>query len=61
MSPHAIFYSLLADGITLKLSADCTALVVPAGKLRAEHRALVLAHKPELIAFLVKPVKPPNG
>lgn len=52
MSPHAIFCILLANGITLKLSADSTALVVPAGSLSTSHRYLVLAHKPELIAFL---------
>lgn len=53
MTPHMLFSNLLANGITLKLSADGENLVVPAGSLSAEQRALVLAHKPELVAFLV--------
>ena len=52
MSPQAIFFRLLADGITLKLSAEGRGLVVPAGKLSAEQRALVMGHKIQLIAFL---------
>lgn len=53
MTPHILFSNLLANGITLKLSADGENLAVPAGSLSAEQRALVLAHKPELVAFLV--------
>lgn len=53
MTPHAVFSNLLANGITLKLSADGENLIAPAGSLSAEQRALVLAHKPELVAFLV--------
>ena len=54
MTPHAIFYELLAQGVRLKLSGDGTKLTVPAGSLSPEQRALVLSHKTEILEFLVE-------
>ena len=54
MTPHAIFADLLAQGVRLKLSGDGANLVVPAGSLSPEQRALVLSHKAEILALLVE-------
>ena len=53
MTPHALFCELLASGIALSLSADGSNIAVPACTLTPTQRALVLAHKPELVAFLL--------
>jgi hypothetical protein len=50
--PQGILSDLLKQGIALRLSADGNSLTAPAGVLSADQRALVLAHKPELLAFL---------
>ena len=53
MTPHALFCELLASGIALGLSADGGNIVVPTGLLSPAQRAVVLANKPELVAFLL--------
>lgn len=52
MNPHTILTDLWAHQITLRLAPDSVNLVVPAGRLSPEQRALVLDHKPELIQYL---------
>ncbi|MDZ4145694.1 MAG: hypothetical protein U1D29_14360 [Burkholderiales bacterium] len=54
MTPQAIFADLLAQGVELKLATDGANLIVPAGSLSPEQRALVLANKPALIAYLIE-------
>jgi hypothetical protein len=53
MSAFSIIQDLKAQGVWLKLSADGANLVVPAGSLSPEQRALVLSHKAEVLEFLV--------
>ncbi len=54
MSPQTVLHQLWAQGVRLKLSGDGSSLVAPAGSLSPEQRAVVLAHKPELVAFLTE-------
>ena len=54
MTPQELFAKLVADGVRLKLSADGANLVVPAGSLSADQRALVLSHKADILALLVE-------
>ena len=54
MNPSAILATLWAAGITLRLTPDFQNLVVPAGRLTTDQRALVLENKPALIQFLVE-------
>lgn len=54
MSAFSIIQDLEAQGIRLKLSKDDVNLVVPAGCLSAEQRALVLSHKAEILELLVE-------
>lgn len=52
MMPQTILSKLLVAGIRLRLTNDGLNLSAPAGCLSPEQRALVLAHKPALVAFL---------
>lgn len=52
MTPQAILSDLWAAGICVRLASDGLNLSVPAGCLSPDQRALVLAHKPALVAFL---------
>lgn len=52
MNPHEILIELWQAGILVRLAPDGVNLAVPAGRLTTVQRDLVLAHKPELIAFL---------
>ena len=52
MTPQAILRELWAAGICLQLTSDGQNLSVPAGRLDADSRALILAHKPALVTFL---------
>lgn len=54
MTPHEVLSALWADGIAPRLTPDESGLVVPAGKLNQSQRAMLLDHKPELIAFLAE-------
>ncbi len=53
MSAHSIMADLCEQGIAVRLAADGENLAVPAGRLSPDQRALVLAHKPELVQFLL--------
>lgn len=52
MKPQTILSNLWAAGICVRLASDGLNLSVPAGCLSLDQRALVLAHKPALVAFL---------
>lgn len=52
MTPQIILRQLWVAGIRLRLTNDELNLSVPAGCLLPEQRALVIAHKPALVAFL---------
>lgn len=52
MTPQTILRDLWKAGICLLLTKDGQNLSVPAGCLSPEQRALVLTHKPSLVAFL---------
>lgn len=54
MTPQELFAKLVADGVRLKLSGDGANLVVPAGSLSADQRAMVLSHKADILALLVE-------
>ena len=54
MTPETILADLLASGIEPGVTPDHTGIVVPAGKLTPAQRAAVLAHKPDLIAYLLE-------
>lgn len=56
MTARAILAGLLAHGIELECTPDGKNLLVPAGCLTPEQRALVLAHKPELIQLVLESV-----
>lgn len=51
-APQTILADLWGHGITLRIAADGANLAAPAGRLSPEQRALVLAHKAELVALL---------
>ena len=53
MTAFSIIQDLEEQGVWLKLSDDGANLVVPAGSLSPEQRALVLSHKAEIVALLV--------
>ena len=57
MTARAILAGLLAHGIELECTPDGKNLLVPAGCLTPEQRALVLAHKPELIQLVLESVQ----
>lgn len=52
MTPAAIMAALWDSGATVRLAPDGQNLTAPAGCLTHEQRALVLANKPALVAFL---------
>lgn len=52
MMPQTILSKLWVTGICLRLTNDGLNLSAPAGCLSSEQRALVITHKPELVAFL---------
>ena len=52
MTADAILIDLWRDRISMRLAPDGQNLLVPAGRLTPEQRAMVLEHKPELIQFL---------
>lgn len=54
MTARAILAGLLAHGIELECTPDGQNLLVPAGCLTPQQRALVLAHKPELIRLVLE-------
>lgn len=54
MTPEIILADLLASGIEPGVTPDKTGIVVPTGKLSPAQRAAVLAHKPDLIAYLLE-------
>ena len=54
MTPETILADLLASGIEPSVTPDQAGIVVPAGKLSPSQRAAVLAHKPDLIAYLLE-------
>lgn len=54
MTAQEILVALWTDGIAPRLAPDGKNLIVPAGKLTAGQRALLLAAKPELIEFLIE-------
>lgn len=54
MTPEAILSDLLDSGIEPSVTPDATGIVVPAGKLSQTQRAAVLAHKSDLIAYLLE-------
>ena len=54
MRPENVLAELWRDAITVRLTPDGQSLIVPAGRLTPEQRAMVLDAKPELIALLVE-------
>lgn len=54
MTPETIIANLLESGIEPTVTPDQTGIVVPAGKLSQTQRAAVLAHKTDLIAYLLE-------
>ena len=54
MTPETILANLLESGIEPTVTPDQTGIVVPAGKLSHTQRAAVLAHKTDLIAYLLE-------
>ena len=54
MKAPELLSTLWADGITTKLTQDGKGISVPAGRLTHEQRAMVLANKSDLIAFLAE-------
>ena len=52
MTPQAIIKELWGAGICIRLANDGVNLSVPAGRLNAELRALILANKPAIVDFL---------
>lgn len=54
MTARVILAGLLARGIEPECTPDGKNLVVPAGCLTPRQRALVLAHKPELIQLVLE-------
>lgn len=53
MTAQTVIADLSAYGITPRLTPDGQHLAFPSGRLTPEQRDLVLAHKAELIAFLI--------
>jgi len=54
MTPETILAELLGCGIHPGVTADRTGIVVPAGQLTPGQREAVLAHKTELILYLLE-------
>lgn len=54
MTPQALLSDLSHDGITPALTPDGTGIAVPAGRLNEAQRAAVVAHKAELIEYLLQ-------
>lgn len=54
MTPEAILSDLLDSGIEPSVTPDATGIVVPAGKLSQAQRTAVLAHKSDLIVYLLE-------
>ena len=54
MTAEAILVELLECSITPTVTPDGTGIAVPAGCLTLDQRAAVLAHKSELIAYLLE-------
>jgi hypothetical protein len=54
MTPETILADLLESGIELGVTPDNTGILVPAGKLSPGQRAAVLAHKLDLISYLLE-------
>lgn len=52
MTPQTILREFWTAGICLRLTTDGQNLTLPAGCISPEQRAVVLTHKPELVAFL---------
>jgi hypothetical protein len=52
MTADAILIDLWRDSISVRLSPDGAHLVVPAGRLTPQQRAIVLENKPDLIQYL---------
>lgn len=52
MNAQTILRDLWLAGVELALAPDGQNLLAPAGRLTAEQRAVVLAHKPALVAML---------
>lgn len=53
MTPEAILADLMESGIVPRVTHDRSGIVVPAGALSPAQRSAVLAHKPDLIAYLL--------
>ncbi len=54
MTAAIILADLSLDGITPTLTPDCAGIAVPAGRLNEAQRAAVVAHKAELIEYLLQ-------
>lgn len=54
MTPAAILANLLESGIEPCVAPDRSGISVPAGKLSPAQRSAVLAHKQDLIAYLLE-------
>lgn len=54
MTAAIILTDLSLDGITPTLTPDCAGIAVPAGRLNEAQRAAVVAHKAELIEYLLQ-------
>ena len=52
MTPQAIIKELWEAGICIRLANDGVNLSVPAGRLNADLRALILANKSDIVEFL---------
>ena len=52
MTPQAIIKELWGAGICIRIANDGVNLSVPAGRLNAELRTLILANKPDIVEFL---------
>ena len=54
MTPQAILADLLECGIEPSVTADGQGIAVPIGRVNPAQRAAILAHKRELIAYLIE-------
>lgn len=53
MTPDRVMADMWAQGISVRLATDGRNLAVPAGRLDARQRALLVAHKAALVGLLL--------
>lgn len=53
MTPDRVMAEMWSQGISVRLATDGRNLAVPAGRLDARQRALLVAHKAALVGFLL--------